>query len=114
MDAIYALTVHWPRSAVHRESFGGNAGASKPFRIRRALDGRVFHVPADKTVVEVLREEGCRPACSCESGTCGTCRVRLLGGVPDHRDVVLAEYEKADSFMPCISRAFSDELVLDI
>ena len=114
MDAIYALTVHWPRSAVHCESFGGNAGMAKPFRICRARDGRIFHVPADKTVVEVLREAECRPACSCESGTCGTCRVRLLGGVPDHRDVVLAEHEKADFFMPCVSRAFSDELLLDI
>jgi phthalate 4,5-dioxygenase reductase subunit len=116
MNEIHAMSIHWPRSAVHFENFAGMGatGGNKPFRLRAASTGGVFEIPADKTVLEVLREAGHKPKSSCESGTCGTCRVRLIDGVPDHRDLVLAEAEKADSFMPCVSRAFGGELVLDI
>jgi phthalate 4,5-dioxygenase reductase subunit len=50
---------------------------------------------------------------SCESGTCDTCRTRLLEGEADHRDLVLAEHERADNIMVCVSRACSDEIVID-
>ena len=56
---------------------------------------------------------GIRRASSCESGTCGTCRTRLIAGEADHRDLVLADSERADNIMICVSRARSDELVID-
>jgi vanillate O-demethylase ferredoxin subunit len=39
----------------------------------------------------------------------------VLGGLPDHRDVYLADEERAanDQFTPCCSRAKSAMLVLD-
>lgn len=116
MNTIYALTIHWPRQAIHVESFAALRGGdvNRPFRVRRARDGRVFEIPAEKSVIDVLRDSGLNPRCSCESGTCGTCRVGLLAGVPDHRDLVLSQVEKTDSFMPCVSRAYGEELVLEI
>ena len=50
---------------------------------------------------------------SCETGTCGTCRTKLLAGEADHRDLVLAEHERADTIMICVSRARSDEITID-
>jgi phthalate 4,5-dioxygenase reductase subunit len=73
-------------------------------------------VPAGTTILEALREAGHPLPFSCESGTCGTCRTRLVAGVADHRDLVLMEHETASAIMPCVSRAAAgvDELVLDL
>ena len=114
MDAIHAMSIHWPRKSLHFESFSGAAaGDDKPFKVRRAGTDMVFDIPSGKTVVEVLRDAGLKPASSCESGTCGTCRVRLIDGVPEHRDLVLSEDEKTDFFMPCVSRAYGGEITLE-
>ena len=52
---------------------------------------RNVEIPADKSILETLRAHGCVIPSSCESGTCGTCRVGLLAGEPDHRDLVLSD-----------------------
>ena len=114
MDAIYAQSIHWPRRALHFENFAGPSSLAgpQPFSVRRASSGDVFEIPADKTILDVLRAAGLKPSSSCESGTCGTCRMRLLAGVPDHRDVVLTQVEQCDFLMPCVSRAYGGELTL--
>ena len=73
-------------------------------------------MPAGKTIVEVLRANGIGITTSCEQGACGTCRVAVIEGEPDHRDVHLSEGEKArgDCLMACVSRARSKRLVLDL
>ena len=117
MDALYARTIHWPRSAIHFEDFAGISATgvnSKPFQVRRLATDDVFEIPADRSVVDVLRNAGLKPKSSCESGTCGTCRVRLISGEPDHRDLVLTAEERESFFMPCVSRALSGEITLDI
>ena len=71
----------------------------------------------EKTILETVREAGVEIESSCEDGLCGCCRIRLLGGVPEHRDLVLtdAERESSKEIMICISRAKAGEvLVLDI
>jgi phthalate 4,5-dioxygenase reductase subunit len=111
MDSIYAQTVHWPRSAVHSEDFGGVSAVSvtsSPFRVRRSATNEVYEIPADRSVVDVFRNAGLKPRSSCESGTCGRCRVPLITGDPDHRDLVLTEGERNQYFMPCVSRANSE------
>jgi len=70
-------------------------------------------VGAGQSILEALREHGLDVPSSCESGTCGTCRTRLLAGDADHRDLVLSEAEHADSIMVCVSRARSPEIVID-
>jgi phthalate 4,5-dioxygenase reductase subunit len=71
-------------------------------------------VPVGATILETLRTNGIDVPSSCESGTCGTCRTKLLAGAADHRDLVLAEHERNTNIMICVSRATSDELVLDL
>jgi phthalate 4,5-dioxygenase reductase component len=116
MNAIYLRTIHWPRRQVHSESFAGvdsTDGAASPFRLRRASTGEVFDIPADKSVLDVLRDRSIAFASSCESGTCGSCKMPLVAGAPLHRDLVLSEAEKMSHFMPCVSRAAGEELVLE-
>jgi len=117
MQAVRDMTGHWSHSNIHFESFteGGAARPEDhPFTVRLATSGRTLEVPVGKTILEVLREAGLAVASSCESGSCGTCRTRLLAGEADHRDWVLMPDEAAHHIMICVSRASSGELVLDL
>jgi phthalate 4,5-dioxygenase reductase subunit len=116
MEAVRAMTDHWSPTAVHFEAFSDaetHKAGDRPFRVKLAKTGKTVDVPADKTILEVLRETGLEVPSSCETGTCGTCRTRYSNGEADHRDLVLAEHEKADTIMICVSRAKSDEITLD-
>jgi phthalate 4,5-dioxygenase reductase subunit len=115
MDSVHALTMHWRPSRIHVERFTGAdalAGPTKPFTAVWSPTGRTVPVPADRSLLNALRAAGITVESSCESGTCGTCRLRLLGGEPDHRDLVLSPQERADTVISCVSRTRSDELVL--
>ncbi|WP_158871410.1 PDR/VanB family oxidoreductase [Antarcticirhabdus aurantiaca] len=117
MDEIRNLTGHWSSSQIHFEDFAGVSalGAdAKPFVVERASTGEVFDIPSDKSILEVVRERGYAVPSSCESGTCGSCRTKLVSGAVEHRDLVLGQKERRDAIMICVSRAAGDEkLVLD-
>ena len=90
--------------------------SDREFEIQIASSGERVRIPADKTIVEALAEHGVEIPVSCEQGVCGTCLTRVISGVPDHRDMLLTEEEKAanDQITPCCSRALSECLVLDL
>jgi phthalate 4,5-dioxygenase reductase subunit len=116
MEAVRAMTDHWSSTAVHFEAFSEaetHKADDRPFKVRLAKSGKVVEVPAAKTILEVLRENGLEVPSSCETGTCGTCRTKMLAGEADHRDLVLAEHERSDHIMICVSRARSDEITID-
>jgi phthalate 4,5-dioxygenase reductase subunit len=116
MQTVRDMTGHWSPSAVHFEAFTDAAEAKpddKPFTVRLARTGETIEVPVGITILEALRDHGLDVPSSCESGTCGTCRTRLVSGEADHRDLVLADDERAGNIMVCVSRARSDELVID-
>jgi vanillate O-demethylase ferredoxin subunit len=105
---------------IHVESFGLAAGRqdhpNQPFRIRIASTGLEIMVPPEESVVQALRAQHVEVFTSCEQGVCGSCFTGVLEGECDHRDVYLTESEKAShsSFLPCVSRARSPVLVLDL
>ena len=115
MQAVRDMTGHWSPSAVHFEAFTDAAPRpdDRPFRVRLARSGQTIEVPVGTTILEALRAHGVEAPCSCESGTCGTCRTRLLAGEADHRDLVLGDEERETNIMVCVSRALCDELVID-
>ena len=117
MDAVKDMTGHWPRAQVHFEDFGSDLVRPRPndtpFTVKLAQTNAVLTIPVGTTILEAMRAAGLTVPSSCESGTCGTCRTRLLGGEPDHRDLVLTPAEQRDTVMVCVSRAKSPELVLD-
>ena len=117
MDAVADMTGHWPTGAVHFENADMSItshAANTAFTVRLNKSGRIIPVSADQSILQALRASGLHVTSSCESGTCGSCRTGLLGGQAEHRDMVLADAEKASNIMVCVSRAVSSELVLDL
>jgi len=117
MDAVADMSGHWPSGSVHFESFGVAAPAqadNSAFRVRLQRSGAVVAVAANQSILDALRANGHLVPSSCESGTCGSCRTRLVAGEAEHRDFVLGEDEQASEIMVCVSRARSAELVLDL
>jgi len=117
MEAVRDMTGHWSTAAVHFEDFGAGAAAASDdtaFTVRLARSGATYAVPAGTSILEILRRNGHNIASSCEAGSCGTCRTRLLGGEADHRDLVLAEHERGGEIIVCVSRARGGELILDL
>lgn len=75
-----------------------------------------FQVPADKSIVAVLEENGVDIPISCVEGVCGSCITHFIEGEVDHRDFVLSKSEQQEKklFTPCCSRATSARLTIDI
>ncbi len=117
LEAVRDMTGHWPGSAIHFESFLDAAAARKPedraFTVVLANSGARIEVAPGASILEAMRSRGYDAPSSCESGTCGTCRTRLISGEADHRDLVLIDEEKAGQIMICVSRARSPEIVID-
>jgi vanillate O-demethylase ferredoxin subunit len=120
MDAVRAsASPDWPVAAIHIEYFTPLAKAASvdpQFSVKLASDGRVFIIPANKTIAQVLEENGKSVELSCGEGICGTCITTVLDGLPDHRDQVLTDEEKRSGRLMtiCCSRALSPQLVLDL
>jgi phthalate 4,5-dioxygenase reductase subunit len=117
MHAVRDLSRHWPSATVHFEDFSADVKHGKQgdaeFTVHLMRQNRTIGVPAGESILDALRRNGVVTPSSCESGTCGSCRTRLLEGVPDHRDYILDE-EETGEIMICVSRAKSDRLVLDL
>lgn len=109
----------WESTNIHKEYFAAEVAPQKgdqSFEVQIASTGQTYHIPADKTVFEVLDEAGVDIPVSCEQGICGSCVTKVLSGVPDHRDFFLTDDEKAagNCFTPCCSRAQSPSLLLGL
>ncbi|WP_017589519.1 PDR/VanB family oxidoreductase [Nocardiopsis ganjiahuensis] len=85
------------------------------FEVRLGRSGPVLTVPEDETALDVVRRVRPETAYSCRQGFCGTCRVGLLEGSPDHRDRPTGGSPRGREFALCVSRADEDRrLVLDL
>jgi len=116
MEAVREMTAHWSPTAVHFEAFSDadtHKPTDRPFNVTLARSGAVLDVPVGRTIMEVMRDHGLEVPSSCETGTCGTCRTKLLAGDADHRDLVLTEAERGDAIMICVSRARGDAITID-
>lgn len=119
MTACGQCVEAWPPHAVHREYFTAaegrpDASQNTAFEVRLKSRGKVLAVPADRSIVDVLREAGCEVETDCREGYCGTCITRYLAGEPEHRDTVLSEKERKSYLMVCCARAKSASLELDL
>lgn len=111
----------WAGDHIHFERFGAPApapveGGCEAFEVEIASTGRRIPVAADQSVTQALAAAGVQIPVSCEVGVCGSCRTRVLAGVPDHRDLLLSAEEQAanTAFTPCCSRSKTPLLVLDL
>jgi ferredoxin-NADP reductase len=120
LDSVERLTTDWRRGWVRMERFTAREqpapARTTPFELELRESGLLVTVLPDETVANAIRAAGVRVLTSCGKGVCGTCETTVLSGVPDHRDSLLDERERDanDCMFPCVSRAHSDRLVLDI
>ncbi|MFT4214349.1 MAG: PDR/VanB family oxidoreductase [Microbacterium sp.] len=112
-----------PGGRLHLEDFDppaapaeGADGADEAFEVQLGIDGPVLPVPASCPLLDVLLDHGLDIMWSCREGNCASCETNVLDGVPLHRDVILTDDERAagDVMFPCVSRACSARLVLDL
>ena len=87
---------------------------NQSFSIKVLSTGDVFEVPANRTMLHVLYENGYEVPLDCSNGRCGTCKTRYVSGEIDHRDTALTEAEKSEYLTVCVSRALSGQVVLDL
>ncbi|MCB1337835.1 MAG: cytochrome P450/oxidoreductase [Maritimibacter sp.] len=107
----------WATENLHLERFGAEVNTDgAPFTVVAAKSGKTFEVAPGERISEKLIENGIEVAMSCQSGVCGTCVTKVLDGMPDHRDMVLTDLEKASNrqITVCCSRSKTKKLVLDI
>ena len=121
MNAVRAAGKHLPLGTLHFEDFAADpdlilAEENTDFVVEIAGSGQVLNVPSDRTILDVLIENGIEVPHMCAEGLCGTCLVDFVEGVPEHRDFVLDDDEKAagDTIAVCCSRAKRERLKLDI
>ncbi|GLZ47784.1 ferredoxin [Actinomycetospora sp. NBRC 106375] len=120
LDAAERAAAHRPRHRLRTERFTapelGAPVRDAPFEVELARTGTTVTVLPQGTVLDAARRVGATALSSCEQGLCGTCETTVLAGVPDHRDSILADHERAagDCMFPCVSRSCTDRLVLDL
>lgn len=108
---------NWTRETVHLERFGAEVNTDgAPFTVVAAKSGKTFEVHPGERISARLAEHGIEVPMSCQSGVCGTCLTRVIEGMPDHRDLVQTDTEKAGNgqITVCCSRSKTRRLVLDI
>jgi vanillate monooxygenase ferredoxin subunit len=110
-----------PQGKVHFELFGavradaGAAAENRPFDVHLKRRNLTLHVPAERSILDVLTENGVRVRTVCNDGFCGTCTTRYVAGNVEHRDGVLDEEGRKSMIQVCVSRAMpGDMLVLDL
>ncbi|MGC2777440.1 MAG: PDR/VanB family oxidoreductase [Bradyrhizobium sp.] len=120
IDAVKAaaLAEGVPADRVHYELFRAEQPSSPdlPFEVELKSTGQVVRVAAGQTIIQALEAAGLDVLYDCQRGDCGICQCGVIAGVPDHRDVILSDDEKASNkvMQICVSRAKSERLVLDL
>lgn len=113
-----ALAEGVPAERIHYELFKADlpSASDKPFEVELKSSGQVVAVAAGQTIIQALEAAGFQVLYDCQRGDCGICQCGVIEGVPDHRDVILSDDEKASNkvMQICVSRAKSERLVLDL
>ena len=120
LDTLLARTQAraWTRERVHFEVFNTPTVESgdHAFEVVLSQSGRSVTVPADRSILDCLIDEGIDPLFDCRRGECGVCGTPVLEGEIDHRDYVLSALEKREGrvMQICVSRCKGARLVLDL
>jgi vanillate O-demethylase ferredoxin subunit len=120
MQAVGRAAAHHPASHVRFEHFSvvptDAPSLNHAFTVRLTQSARDLPVPADISILDALDLAGIAHPFGCREGLCRSCEAEVCGGIPDHRDFVLSDEERAAnrSIMVCVSRSKSDCLELKL
>lgn len=119
LSALKNAVAHWPADSLHLERFKPRervpTADDNPVEVVCAASGKTVNVEAGQSILAALEDAGVNVPSSCRSGICGACETAVIDGIPDHRDDILSESERAanDRMFICVSRARTPRLVLD-
>ena len=111
-----AQTYGYPEFNVHFERFAPPAKKDAvPFEITLKQSGNQLEVPAESSLLDVLRHNGIDVPYSCRVGGCGTCEVKVAEGEIDHYDSLLTDEQRRSNrtMLSCVSRG-KGNVVLDL
>jgi tetrachlorobenzoquinone reductase len=121
LDAFEAATKSIPEANRHLERFSADTkeaseGALTEYEAVLAKSGMTLQITPEKSLLDTLLDAGVNVDFSCMEGICGSCRVAVQEGLPDHRDHVLTEEERArnDTVLVCCCGSRTQRLVLDL
>lgn len=120
LDAARALAreTGWPDTSVHVEYFRNDREIDDTSRFEVVLARSVLTLTVEpgETILGTVRAAGVTVPSSCEQGACGSCRVTVIDGEPEHQDVYLSDEERSagDCVLTCVSRARTPQLTLDL
>jgi ferredoxin-NADP reductase len=120
IDAVLASARKrgWHDCDLHYELFSEAAPqeGDAAFEVELKSSGKRLTVPADKSLLDTLIENGADVMYDCRAGYCGLCSVTVASGEIDHRDTYLSDADKAGGkvMQACVSRCKSGRLVLDL
>jgi vanillate O-demethylase ferredoxin subunit len=110
-----AETQEWPPGRIHFESFGvATTTSDQAITVTLAKTGKIIHVPATRSILDVLLDEQMPIPHDCNRGECSLCVTRVLKGKVQHRDLCLSADEQKNSMCLCVSRANTQYLTLDL
>jgi ferredoxin-NADP reductase len=118
LEAFEKAGAERPAECIHVEYFSSKEPQATEggFVVDLARSGKSLTIAPGKTILQVLLDAAIDVPYSCMEGICGTCEVRVLDGIPDHRDLILSKEEQAlnASMMICCSGCKGSRLVLDL
>lgn len=122
LAAVEQNCAAWPQDSLHVERFAAkaptgdqSASALDRYEVVCQRSGITIEVEGDDSILELVEDAGVPITTSCYEGICGSCRAKVLEGVPEHRDSVLKAHEKeAGEMILCVSRSCTPRLVLDL
>lgn len=121
LDAFEEATKAIPATNRHLERFAADAKedsgkALAEYDAVLARSGMTLRITPEKSLLDTLLDAGVSVEFSCMEGICGSCRVAVREGLPDHRDHVLTDEERArnDAVLVCCCGSRTERLVLDL
>lgn len=118
LDAFEQAAAVLPANQVHLERFAPARPeeGNREFTVTLARSGQSFRIPEDRSILDVLLENGVDVPFGCMQGACGMCEVRVLDGTPHHLDLLLSAEERAQRqcMLICRSRSATEVLTLDV
>lgn len=118
IDSFLASTQTLAPARVHYERFSSSrpAALAGGFELLLARSGQRLAVHEGQSILDVLLDAGIDAPYACAQGLCGTCKIDVLSGIPDHRDDCLSDEERSSGncIIACCSGSRSPVLEIDL
>lgn len=111
-----ANTLGLDESRIVYERFIPPTTLAKPITVTFAKSEKTIRVKEDESILDAAINADIDVLYSCKTGQCKTCAVTILEGKAEHNDTCLTTQDRDTQGLmcPCVSRATTDTLTLDL